>query len=268
MKNVLKIVAFLFISLTLNAQDFQGEAVYKSHRKMDFKMDGVEEGSEMQKQIQAQLAKQFQKEYTLKFNRVESVYKQNESLAAPAPGNSMITIEVNEGSDLLYKNIKSQTYLNEVELYGKQFLINDDIEPIKWELSNETKSIGVYTCRKASFKKTYKTQSLNDNGQFEEVEKERETVAWYTMEIPIANGPSNFQGLPGLILEINDGELTLVCTKITLNPDKKFELEMPSKGKKVSQEAFEKIANKKSKEMMERFHSKRGDDSHAIFIGG
>lgn len=101
MKNVLKIVAFLFISLTLNAQDFQGEAVYKSHRKMDFKMDGVEEGSEMQKQIQAQLAKQFQKEYTLKFNRVESVYKQNESLAAPAPGNSMITIEVNEGSDLL-----------------------------------------------------------------------------------------------------------------------------------------------------------------------
>ena len=86
---------------------------------------------------------------------------------------------------------------------------------------DETKFIGIYECRKAIFKETYTEDVFNEFGQFEAKTKERTTTAWYTMQIPISNGPLDFGGLPGIILEINDGELTLVCTRVTLNPKKR-----------------------------------------------
>lgn len=260
----------LLISTSLFAQNFQGIATYKSHRKMDFKMGGEDENSEIKKQIQAQLAKQFQKEYTLTFNREASVYKQNESLDKPTmPNKSGIVISFSEGSDVLYKNIKENRFTNATEIFGKQFLIKDSIQNQKWEFVNETKNIGDYTCNKAVFKETYKTKTITDEGNMETIEKERETTAWYTMEIPINNGPSNYNGLPGLILEINDGELTLICSKIVMNPKEKTEIKEPTKGKVVTQEKFEAIMDKKNEEMMEQFKG-RGNKgaSHSIIIQG
>ena len=194
MKNIFKYVALFAFVLNLQAQDFQGEAIYKSHRKMNFKMDGVEEGIEMEKQIQAQLTKQFQKEYTLSFNKTESFYRVNTSLAKPSPQNSMITIEVSGDKETLYKNIKENRFASQTEIFGKQFLVQDAIKPIAWELVDETKFIGIYECRKAIFKETYTEDVFNEFGQFEAKTKELTTTAWYTMQIPISNGPLDFGG--------------------------------------------------------------------------
>jgi len=60
----------LLLSISIFAQDFQGVATYKSHRKVDFKMGNG--NAEMNKQMQEQLSKQFQREYTLIFNKEES----------------------------------------------------------------------------------------------------------------------------------------------------------------------------------------------------
>ena len=43
-------------------------------------------------------------------------------------------------------------------------------------------------------------------------------TVWYTPQIPVNTGPGNYQGLPGLILEVNDGTETVICSKIVLNP--------------------------------------------------
>lgn len=258
-----------FISVSLFAQDFQGVATYKSHRKMNLKVNEIDENSEKHKQIQAQLAKQFQKEYTLIFNREESIYKENESLEKPMPNASGFIITVNDGSDILYKNINEKRYANATEVFGKLFLIKDSLQNKNWEFVNETKNIGEYTCNKAVLRETYKTQTVTDGGTIETVEKERETIAWYTMEIPVNNGPSNYDGLPGLILEINEGELTLICSKIVMNPKEKNEIKEPKKGKIVSQEKFDEIMVKKSKEMMSRFNTRdRKGTSETIIIQG
>ena len=260
----------LFFSVSIFAQEFQGSATYKSARKVDLKMDDSAANSEMKKQIEEQLKKQFQREYTLNFNRGESLYKQNEQLAKPNPvANSGIQIQVQEGSDILYKNIKENRFTNETEIYGKQFLIKDSLVSRKWELKNETKNIGDYVCYKAIFKEEYTTQTISSSNTLEKVTKERTTTAWYTPQIPINTGPGDFHGLPGLILEINDGELTLVCTKIVMNPKETFEINEPRKGKVVSQEKFDEIMDKKNKEMMDRMQSRRGEGERVmISIGG
>ena len=262
MKTLISIVLGLIIGFVSNidAQSFQGIATYKSHRKVDLKMDEKNVDAEMQRQIQEQLRRQFQQEYTLSFNQHESVYKQEEKLDAPNPVQSGIQIKISQGSDIMYKNAKEGRYVNKTEIFGKVFLIKDTLTTRNWELKNETKNIGEYTCFKAEFTDAYTTQTLTDDGEMETVTKPRTTTVWYTPQIPINNGPSNFYGLPGLILEVNDGDLTLVCTKIVLNPKNDVSIVEPNKGKEVTQQEFDDIQEKKSKEMMEQFQTRKGRD--------
>ena len=65
--------------------------------------------------------------------------------------------------------------------------------------------------------------------------------------------------MPGLILEVNDGDTTILCSSITLNPKDGVKIYEPKKGSKVSQAEYNKIMLKKSKEMSEQFRSKSSD---------
>ncbi|WP_026753994.1 GLPGLI family protein [Sediminibacter sp. Hel_I_10] len=262
------LVAIVSICCTLNAQEFSGIATYKSHRKIEMKMEGDNLNDAMKKQIYEQIKKQSQKTYFLSFNREESLYKQEEVLSTPKPSAGGITVTMSNGSDVRYKNIKEQRYTSANEIFGKAFLIKDSINPIEWKLVNETKNIGNYTCFKAEFTKNYTDKTFTDDGKLEDVEKEKTTTAWYTPQIPLSHGPEDFQGLPGLILEINDGELTLICSKIVLNPEKKVEVKEPSRGKEVSQSEYDAIVNKKMEEQMEDLKSRSRNGEMKIISFG
>lgn len=266
----------IMLGLVVNAQDFQGKATYKTHRKFKMNLGGDRQkgqgiNTEMQAKIRAQMMKQFQRTFTLSFTKNESVYKQNEELEAPQVQTSGMQIQVSVsggGTDVYYKNTAEKRYVNKTEISGKRFLIKDNLEQSKWEMSGETKNIGNYTCYKATQKREETRISfLMTDGEIEE-KKEKvtvETVAWYTPEIPVSNGPERFWGLPGLILEIQDGDQTIVCSEIVLNPKEKIEIKEPKKGKKVSQEEYEKIMKKHSEDMMERFKNQRGGEGTMIF---
>ena len=261
------IIISLMVVSNIHAQNFQGIATYKSHRKMDLKISEDKMNSDMQKELQEQLKKQFQQEYTLKFNKIESIYKRIEKLDKPtAPSSSGIIIKLSQGSDIMYKNIKEHRYTNKTEISGKIFLIKDTLRTKKWELVNETKHIGEYICFKAIFKEGYTTKTITEDGKFEDVTKERTTTVWYTPQIPVSNGPGNHFGLPGLVLEVNDGEQTLICSKIVLNPMEVFDIEEPTKGKEVSQKEFNAIREKKNKEMMDNFQTRRGAHNEGVMI--
>jgi len=282
-KNYLKTIILFFFMLVnafLNAQDFQGVATYKTSRKMDLKIDStaVSNGmnADMQEKLNAMLQKQFQKEYTLTFNASESMYKQEGKLAAPAPGNDGMSIMLvgNGESTILYKNTKEKRYANKEDLMGKVFLIQDSLQNTAWKLGSETKFIGQYQCYKATRTKEIEkitAMSFNDDTKEPEVTKETITItAWYTLEIPVNNGPGMYWGLPGLILEVNDGSETIVCSKIVINPKDKITISEPTNGKKVNQATFDEIMEKKSKEMMERYRGNRrnSDDGYRIEIRG
>ena len=153
-------------------------------------------------------------------------------------------------------------------------------------MSSETKQIGEYTCFKAtatvktdatdfrtfrmrgnkdkdeqekkakdSLEASKKTNFMKD--EFEQI-KEKTITAWYCPEIPINQGPDKYWGLPGLILEINDGTTVLLCSKIVMNTKEKTEIKAPNKGKEVSQSEYDEIVKKKIEEMREMYGGQRG----------
>ena len=256
-------IAFLlfFTTSSLIAQDFQGIATYKTQRKLDIKLDSTQAGG-MQDQIMAMLKKQFEKTYTLTFNKEESLYKEDESLAPPSTGGAMVFVSVMGGSGELYKNMKEQRYVKQSDLLGKVFLIQDSLKTNAWKLQGETKNIGNYTCFKATLER--EVDSDMDDGS-----KEMQTVtAWYTPQIPVSNGPEKFQGLPGLILEISYDSQTILCSKILLNPAKQITIKQPTTGDSVSQSEFDAISVKKMKEMESQYErSENGDNQIRIEIG-
>jgi GLPGLI family protein len=274
MKKIITVFALLLIT-SMNAQTFTGKATYKTSRKSDIQIDANQEGmtDKIQEEVQKRLQKMSQKTFILEFDKTKSVYKQDESLAAPNLSSDFTQVQVIEiggGSgkgSIYYKDLQGKTYRNQTEIQGKVFLIKDDLPAYDWKMSTETKNIGMYTCYKATYSKEVEQKQVTFiNGEMkEEVVKETiVTTAWYTLQVPVSNGPDNYQGLPGLILEINDGKNLIVCTEISMNPSKSIKIEAPKKGKVVSQEKYDEIQNKKSKEMMEKFKSRRGFEMNGM----
>jgi len=250
------------------AQKIEGIATYKTKRKLDIPLDSVLQESGindvMQKQLQAMLKKQFEKEYTLEFSESQSIFKEvvkleNSNFQSSGISMSVQTSGAGGENDILYKNLKEDKYINQTEVFGKLFLIEDHIEKKDWKLSKETKHIGQYTCFKATYcydrevSNSFSFQS-KDSSSEDSPKKESVTItAWYTPQIPVQNGPKSFNGLPGLILEVSDGEETILCSKVVLNPQKGITFKEPKTGKKVTQEKFDAIIEKKAKEMRGQF---------------
>jgi len=267
MNRLIKIVTVLILAITTNvmAQDFQGIATYKSQRKFDIKLDSTQMNTEMQERMMAMMKKQFEKTHILTFNKEESIFKEDEQLEAPQrQGMVMVMVETG-GSDVMYKNTKEKRYTNQNESFSKLFLIEDKLEEINWELGSETKNIGDYTCYKATFKREIEVRqsgiSINgDKDLDEDAEpeiKEITVTAWYAPEIPVSAGPSEYHGLPGLILEVTDGTTTMLCSKVVLNPEKTVAIKEPTKGKKITQEKYDAMMEKKMQEMNERMRNNR-----------
>ena len=278
MTTITRILILLLIGITrtISAQDFQGVATYKSHQNFDIKIDSTKMTDAMYKQMIQRMKKQFQKTYLLTFDKNSSIYQQEAELDKPQIGGGLKMSFGNSGSDVFYKNIKDQNYIDKKEKLGKKFLIKDSIVKIKWQLESESKYIGEYLCFRATYKKqipkdkfSFRNTNVEEDGESnEEVLKleERIVTVWYTPQVPVSNGPAKYQGLPGLILEIHDGDLIVICSKIVMNPEDKIEITQPDKGKEVSQSEYDFIMEKKMEEMMERYTPKRGSKDGAIYI--
>ncbi|MGK0459146.1 MAG: GLPGLI family protein [Polaribacter sp.] len=269
MKTIMAAVALLFV-FTINAQNFTGKAIYKTSKKSSFKFGEGQKGvdDKMQEKIRKRIQKMNQKTFILNFDKNSSTYKEEVTLKEPKPQvGGLKTMAVAFGgannTSVYYKNINEKRFSNQTDIMGKRFLVKDKLPEHKWEMSTEIKNIGTYTCYKATYSKEVENKNVTfKNGEsVEEIKKETTLItAWYTTQVPVSNGPDNYQGLPGLILEVNDGKTTIVCTEIILNPSQKIKIEEPKKGKVVSQKKFTKIEKQKSDELMEKFKGRNGVD--------
>ena len=79
---------------------------------------------------------------------------------------------------------------------------------------------------------------------------DKKIIAWFTPAIPISSGPLDYGNLPGMILEVDiaEGTRLITATSIDKEPIEVSNMVKPKKGKKVSQEEFDKIMEEKMKE--------------------
>jgi GLPGLI family protein len=299
---ILTIISML--SFASFAQNFQGMAVYESKTStsnMTQGWGGREMTPEMRKNMEERVKKAFEKTYTLNFDRNASIYVEEEKIESDNQGTGMrrMMSSFTGGGGTHYKNIKDKTFIVDKEFMGKEFLVVDSLPKYEWKLESETRQIGAYTCfkatttrptnmsdfrnmrRKAEEKKDEKKEGeevakteekkeeKKDNAtnfmDGWEMPKEITITAWYTTDIPINQGPENYWGLPGLILEVNDGTTVILCSKIVMNIKEKKEITAPKKGEKVTQEAYDKIVFEKMQEMREM---RRGGQGGGFGRGG
>ncbi|SDU20649.1 GLPGLI family protein [Polaribacter sp. Hel1_33_78] len=258
------------VTVTTFAQkDFQGKATYMSKTTMDMNRFGEKMSEQQKKQMMARFKNFLEKNYTLSFNKTESSFKEDVKL--DAPGTAGRRWGNNNGQGSIYKNLKDREMIEDVEQFSKRFLVVEKMDQPKWEMGMETKKIGQYTCYKATMVKVDnkvdwgKMFSRRGNSKkkdsTETVDKKEDVkmlavTAWYTPQIPVSSGPGTYFGLPGLILEINEGRTTMLCTEIVMNPAETIEIKKPTKGKEVNREEYNKIVKKKSEEIREQFKSR------------
>ena len=252
----------------VNAQEFQGKAYYFSKSKMELGNWGARLSEEQKKQVAARLKNRLEKTYVLTFNKEESTFYEDEKLDAMSGATDSWGKNFTPGEQ--YKNVKTNTQVQEQEFYGKQFLVKDNLQPIVWKMGTETKQIGKYTCFKAtasiptneltwynfSWDKVRNTNEQNTDSTAIEPEdiKMTEVEAWYSPQIPVSHGPLEYWGLPGLILEVSADNTTMLCSKIVLNPKETIEILAPEKGKIVSKTEYTETIIEKMKE----FRDNRG----------
>ena len=85
--------------------------------------------------------------------------------------------------------------------------------------------------------------------EIEEKQEMVEVIAWYSPMIPVSQGPTEYWGLPGLILELSAGNTTMLCSKIVMNPEEKIEIKRPTKGEVVTKKEYNEIITGKMQEM-------------------
>ena len=287
MKLLVTLVVTL-ISIISFSQNISGKAFYES--KTTVKMDeiGRKDMDENMKKMIAERMKQYlEKTYILTFNGNESIYKEEEKLETGAGGGMMSMMMGSFSPGVQYKNLETKQILEEREFFGKQFLINDTIPQLEWTLEKESKQIGQYVAFKATAVKQIdandltmarrrksddkkvedekeatetKTDSTEVKDPFDEIEVPKEVIvtAWYTPMIPVKNGPGEYAGLPGLILELNVYRTTILCSKIVMNPKEAEEIKAPKKGKEVTRAEYNKIIKDKMDEMRENFRNSGG----------
>jgi GLPGLI family protein len=166
-----------------------------------------------------------------------------------------------------YIDLASQMQYESRPMFEKTFLVVDSLKPLKWKISEETKTIAKHLCKKATT--TVAAQMVRMGGirigrnnaatidsakkaDAPIVPKETEVVVWYTEDIAASVGPEVYTGLPGAILEVDmdNGSNVTTATEVTTKYPKK-ELTQPTKGDKMNRAQFQD-AMKKLMEDMQR----------------
>jgi GLPGLI family protein len=145
-------------------------------------------------------------------------------------GESPITTQNN----IVYTDLSTNTQISQKKVFEETFLVKDSTRKVKWKITDETRVIAGYNCRRAN-------AIILDSIY---------VVAFYTTDIPISGGPENFSGLPGIILGVAlpHENLTWFATKVTDTSLPPNTVVPPKKGKPADNASYFQTLHKATKD--------------------
>lgn len=168
---------------------------------------------------------------TLTFNSTKSSSVLSKNLVSDSNNNSVRIMAEKIAFSLInlhnYYLDKSKNRVILEDMNGN--LIEKNYEKLEWEITTESKTIGGYLCYKA----IYLMKFVNRKN----VNTSIPITAWFAPSLPYGYGPKYFNGLPGLILELEDRETTFLASSIIISKDKEIKIDFP-KGKTITEENY------------------------------
>jgi GLPGLI family protein len=223
---------FLSLSLSFVSAQKSYKISYDDERFIDFEKSNIPSRPDM--------PKSFTSFYTLETTIENSIYyrddeKTNEDIKkreALGENTRRMRWMNKQNNDLYYKDLKAQKSTDKSNLFGKDFIVIDTLQTWKWKIvASEQREVAGKICMKALYQDS--TSILE---------------AWFTPQIVIPNGPHNFGGLPGMILEMRMENRHLVATNIE-EIELQEKLSPPDDADVVTREKYEEIREEKQKEM-------------------
>ncbi|WP_139958757.1 GLPGLI family protein [Flavicella sediminum] len=241
MRKIIILLLFLFHQF-ISSQALNGKVTYTVNSESQSFLKGLPNNKKISEKSKTNLKKLIRTAKPMNFHLIfegkEAVYRAEYDF----PTRLRLKLGMNLTSLLASGNYTFYSNLNEKIVHGQNYFVNGvDIlyKPIKWNLTQETKSIGGYRCFKATA--YIRQEQLPGNNLMGPV------IAWFTPEISVPFGIQNFKGLPGLIMElfvnIERGNLHYRATKIELNTKEKFKIKK-IKGKTISEDTYIKMIQK------------------------
>lgn len=156
------------------------------------------------------------------------VFSENKTLFTPiAVQNSLLDNSwngkrIDQQINIVFNDFLKNETIVQKDVVGENYLITDSIRTIKWKITDQTREILGYNCRRA-------------NGV---IMDSIYVVAFFTGEIPVQAGPESFLGLPGMILGVAlpYENVSWFATKIDLMPE--LVIKPPLKGKSTNYESL------------------------------
>ena len=129
--------------------------------------------------------------------------------------------------NIIATDYQTQSSTTQKTVYESTYLVKDSVRKINWKITDETREIAGYECRRAN-------AIIMDSVY---------VVAFYSNDIAVSGGPESFTGLPGMILglALPHENITWFATKVTevKVPEKDFI--PPTKGKPVDNKQLKTI---------------------------
>ena len=123
-------------------------------------------------------------------------------------------------SNIVFCNLQTQQSISQKSVFESTFLISDSLRKARWKITNDSRDIAGFNCRKAT--------TIIMDSVF--------VVAFYTDQITTTGGPESFNGLPGMILGLAIPRLhtTWFATKVESVDPSPNDFVPPAKGKKAT----------------------------------
>ena len=185
------IFTFLFFVITIGvfSQITSGKIIYerKTNLYKKFKnWDGVKEW--------------IREEDRNKVDEFELVFNDTCSAFTPVESELKESFGWATSKNAVYQNFNTGKKYMVKTIWGEGLNVNDSLTYRKWKITNNTRKIAGYVCRKAVWK-------ANDSTRL---------YAWFSQELQPSTGPETFNGLPGVILGLatEDGGVVYFAKKV------------------------------------------------------
>ncbi|HVS98425.1 MAG TPA: GLPGLI family protein [Puia sp.] len=214
----LPLLAFLCAGFPGAAQN----TIFLSSGKIEFErrinvFARIGTGDDAWSQLEKKMSNHFKTDYfELLFTRSKSLYKPGRE---SNDKNAFFFFQAPAQDNTVWCDLDHEKAVSLKHVFEQTFLVQDSLRRIRWKITDETRNIAGFNCRRAN-------AIILDSIY---------VVAFYTDEILTGGGPESFSGLPGMILGVSlpHQHISWFATKVDATPVPESLVVAPVKGKKV-----------------------------------